>query len=360
MNSRERLRRCYYHEQLDRPGVYVRDSYPGDDPSYDRLKALINSRAELKHRWRPCWITDDTASLHNVEPQSDDYERHVTVLHTPRGDLKSMYLRSLKGQPGRQVECLLKTREDAQKYLSLPVETPKCDVSGFFEADRAIGTRGIAEAQMGLNPAGFVATLFGSEKFAIISATDRDIIHQLCQRQLDIIKARLEFLISSKVGPYFSMFGEEFLVPPLHGPTDFCDFNVKYDKPIIDLVHQVGGRFHIHSHGSIKRVFQGFIDMGADVLHPFEAPPMGDITAVEAKQLARGKICLEGNIQIAALYEATPDQVRQETRALIKDAFDDNQGLIICPTASPYLYGQGNVCFEQFRAMIETVLAWPD
>jgi len=40
---------------------------------------------------------------------------------------------------------------------------------------------------------------------------------------------------------------------------------------------------HVHCHGSIRKVFHGFVDMGADVLHPFELPPMGDITAAQGR-----------------------------------------------------------------------------
>ncbi len=84
---------------------------------------------------------------------------------------------------------------------------------------------------------------------------------------------------------------------------------------------------------------------------------MGDITARQAKEVVRGRLCLEGNIQIATMYERTPEQVRQETVALIADAFDDHRGLIVSPTASPYIRGAGEVCFPQYQAMIDTVLA---
>jgi hypothetical protein len=67
-------------------------------------------------------------------------------------------------------------------------------------------------------------------------------------------------------------------------------------------------------------------------------------------------MCLEGNIQIHRLYEAAPDEIREETERLIRDAFDDRKGLIVCPTASPYIRGQGEECFPQFKAMIDTVL----
>jgi hypothetical protein len=98
--------------------------------------------------------------------------------------------------------------------------------------------------------------------------------------------------------------------------------------------------------------------MGADVLHPFEPPPMGDITAAEAKSLARGRICLEGNIQINRMYEAPPDEIRAATDSLIREIWDDHRGLIVSPTASPYIRGQGEVCYPQYEAMINTVLNW--
>lgn len=210
-----------------------------------------------------------------------------------------------------------------------------------------MGEAGIADVSLGANPAGFTAKLFGSEAFALMSVTDRDILHALCERQLQIMMERLKHLLVCNVGPFFSMASEEFIAPPLHGPEDFDDFNVRYDQPLIDLIHEAGGRMHIHCHGSIKWVFQGFVDMGADVLHPFEAPPMGDITPAEAKKLARDRLCLEGNIQIHRMYEATPEEMCEEVEELIRVAFDDSKGLIVCPSASPYVHGQGEVCFPQ-------------
>jgi len=69
-------------------------------------------------------------------------------------------------------------------------------------------------------------------------------------------------------------------------------------------------------------------------------------------------LCLEGNIQIAHVYEHTPEQVREETEALIRATFDDHRGLIVSTTASPYIRGQGEACFEQYKAMIDTALEW--
>jgi hypothetical protein len=243
--------------------------------------------------------------------------------------------------------------DDAKKYLSLPMPAVRDDVANFFRLDREVGQRGIVDVSLGMNPGGFVAELFGSEIMAMMTVMDRDLVHELCKRQMTIMLKLADRLVAGGVGPFFSMLGEEYVAPPLHSPQDFFEFNVDYDSPIIERVHAAGGRMHVHSHGRLATVLDGFLQMGADVLHPIEAPPMGDLTARQAKERLRGRITIEGNIQIADMYEQTPEQVAQQSRDLIADAFDDHRGLILSPSASPYIYGGGPQCYEQFRAMIE-------
>lgn len=357
MDRRERLRRCYFHEEMDRPGVYSRTGFPGGDPTYDRLKAYLQEHAELKGGWGTGAVeTTHPETEVEVQPHSEDWERHVVTLHTPAGDLQRTSLVSLKGRPGLHETYLLKGREDAERYLSLPLPQLGGSVDGFFEADRGMGDRGIVSVGLGMNPAGTVAEMFGSERSAIMSITERDVLEAVCEREMTIMMNRLKYVLARGVGPYFGTAGEEYLVPPLHGPKDFWDFNVRYDKPLLDLVHEAGGRVHIHCHGSIRKVLHGFVEMGTDVLHPFEAPPLGDITPAQAKEAVRGRICIEGNIQIADMYESTPQDVREQTEALIRDCFDDRRGLIVSPTASPYIRGEGETCFPQYKAMIDAVL----
>ena len=358
MTRRERLRRCFFHEPTDRPAVYVRTGFPGHDPTYDELQALLAAHSELKRPWNTAAIESDDPTDRYREPAREDFERRVITLHTPAGDLRRTDLMSLKGLPGMEEEYFLKSREDAETYLSLPMPELAGDVDEYRALDAEMGDAGIVDAALGMNPGGFVADLFGSEAFAILSITDRDILHALCERRMQILLNRLEVLLDRGVGPYFSMLGEEYIVPPLHGPADFADFNIRYDRAIIERIHAAGGRIHVHCHGSIKTVLPGFVEAGVDVLHPFEAPPMGDVTPAEAAEMARGKLCLEGNLQIADMYESTPEDIAKQTAALIETCFDDNTGLIVCPTASPYVRGEGAQCFPMFKAMIDTVLNW--
>ncbi len=358
MTRRERLRRCYFNETLDRPAVYSRTGFPGGDPSYDRLKAYLREYSELKAWWSTSFVQAPYAVEQCTQPHSVDFRRHVAVLHTPKGDLRKSWLEGLRGQPGLSETYYIKDRADAEKYLSLPMPEIGGDVSSFFARDAEMGDRGIVDAGINSNPAGHVVGLCGSETFALMSLTDRDVLHALCERQQRIIMPMVKFLLAQKAGPFFGLEGQEYLTPPMHGPRDFDDFNVRYDKPIIDLIHDGGGRVHVHCHGSIKLVFGGFLAMGADVLHPFEGPPMTDLLPSQAKRLARGRLCLEGNIQINRMYDCPPEEIARETRDLIRDAFADRNGLIVSPTASPYIFGRGEDCFPQYKAMVDAVTAW--
>jgi len=357
MTRRERLRRCYFHEETDRPAVYSRAGFPPHDDSYDELKAYLRAHTELKSGWRPNWDDSSPGEI-RMEPHSSEFQRRIETIRTPKGNVERSWLMNLATGETIVETNLLKTVEDAEFFLSLPSSEPKADLSSFHPAVKQMGDAGIVEVGLGLNPAGFVAELFGSETFAVMSATDRHVLHALCEQRMKVMLDRLKCILDGGMGPFFSMLGQEYIVPPLHGPADFNDFNVRYDKPIVALIHNAGGRIHVHCHGSIKKVFQGFLDMGVDVLHPFEAPPMGDVASGEAKSLARGRICMEGNIQINRMYEARPAEIRAETLALIETCFDDKKGLIVSPTASPYIHGKGKTCFPQYKAMIDAVVGW--
>src|ERR1035437_5689861 len=99
LTSRERLRRCYCHEEQDRPGIYFRTNWPSD-PSYDPVKACVTAHTDLK-------ITVDLQSLDappptTVErrPHSEDFAAETPILHAPGGDLRSTTLVGLRLLPG--------------------------------------------------------------------------------------------------------------------------------------------------------------------------------------------------------------------------------------------------------------------
>ena len=68
-----------------------------------------------------------------------------------------------------------------ENYLSLPTPDLRCGVSGFFDAVVGVGDAGVVLADLG-QLAGYVSKLCGSETFALLSCTDRDIFHAMCER----------------------------------------------------------------------------------------------------------------------------------------------------------------------------------
>ena len=323
LTARERLRRLYFHEEMDRPAVIIRWWGFRDDRSYDPLFRLMTEQSD----WVEPWPAGNLVRGPDVPWAKEEGRRHV-----------------------------LRDADEAERYLELPEAEIGGDVSEYFRLRDQVGERGIVVATLLNNPGGHVSGLFGSEQCALLSVTHRDLLHRLAQRHQRTVLRLLDYLIERGVGPYFNLFGEEMIAPPLHGRQDFIDFNVRYDRAIAARIHEAGGRLNVHCHGRVKSVIDCFPELGADVFHCFEAPPMGDLTPAEAKAALRGKVALEGNIQIADLYEKSPDEIRTQTAALIRDCFDDRRGLAVSPTASPFMPGRGADCLRQYQAMVATVM----
>ena len=142
------MRRCFCHEELDRPAVFSRTGFPADDPTYDSLKALLAETTELKTIWNGC-LHGMPPMQELTEPHSEDFERHITLIQTPLGSLRSSKLVSLKGKPGMPETYFINNRDDAEKYLSIPEPDVGGAVDRFFELDREIDDSGIVDVSLG-------------------------------------------------------------------------------------------------------------------------------------------------------------------------------------------------------------------
>lgn len=358
LTSRERLDRCFRHKETDRPGIFIRGAdirNPRHD-SYRRLREFVVEKCDLKNI---IYLSQYVQTVHVIvdrEAYNDDFERQIITMHTPAGDLYESLLVGLRGNPGYKEKHFIESAEDVEKYMSLPEERILLKAGDLLDSDQKLGDRGITVIDLGLNPAGSVVELMGSENFAFWSIENRERLYTLMELEMSKLSRKIKQLENKKTGLYFQMLGEEYITPPLHGAKDFYDFNVRYDKPLIDLIHESGSFIHVHCHGPLKNVLHYFRDMGVDVLHPVEAPSMGDVTAREAKQVFKGKVCIEGNIQIGDMYGSNPEKLAEMASELIKDVYYDHEGLIVCPSASPYVPEMSEKAYQNYMALITTVL----
>ena len=84
---------------------------------------------------------------------------------------------------------------------------------------------------------------------------------------------------------------------------------MKYDKPLIRLIHDYGQYARIHAHGKVKTVLKYMMDMETDATDPVEAPISGDLTLAEAKEICGNRMVLFGNIQ-QDLETLPPERMR--------------------------------------------------
>ncbi|MHA1273350.1 MAG: uroporphyrinogen decarboxylase family protein [Promethearchaeota archaeon] len=92
-------------------------------------------------------------------------------------------------------------------------------------------------------------------------------------------------------------------------------------KPIlakhVEMVHDAGAKFLLHSCGNIGALFKDFTEIGIDGVESLK-PKVNDL--VDLKQKFGDRICLVGTIDDSdLLVNATPEQIKQSVTQSIKD-----------------------------------------
>ncbi|NLF30533.1 MAG: hypothetical protein GX591_06560 [Planctomycetes bacterium] len=369
MTSRERLVALLSGRPTDRIGLHVMGVRPWTDwwmagrhSSYAPVIRAVAEKADL-----PAAIGVETGFFDSaaevdlatsVEPVSGHprVEHRVTRLRTDGGELRQVYAVDKANPLPMPVEHFIKDPADVDRFLALPYLPPRPNLEPIAELDRRIGDRGIVMVSLGSDPVGQVHQLLGSELMAIWACEHRDLIHRLLgemlRRKLDVVAVLAASGLARRMPLCFMHVGAEAAVPPLHGPRDFRDFVTRYDAPLHEAIHAMGGFVRVHCHGSVGKVLNDFVTMGVDMLHPVEAPPMGDVTLPQAKRLAAGRMTVEGNIQIANVYEDPPDAFAALVERTIAEGKPGGR-FCLTPTASPYTVELSQRAVANYLAMID-------
>ena len=162
ITSYERLRKAFFHEEMDRPAVtMVSLELMPKDSSYDKLANYIESNWDLSRRGINSNNLETQYLVDTVtEKTPEGYERIIDTLHTPMGNLTATGVVNLPGQPALPETYFIKSIQDAEKYLSLPIPKPGGDITPYYINKKAMGNRGIVDVRIGENPAGFTSDLW--------------------------------------------------------------------------------------------------------------------------------------------------------------------------------------------------------
>ena len=173
MTPRERLISALNLEEVDRVPIFPygidpfnRKLWMYQYPSYEPLLNLVREKCDVMYGHKG-GLGIDAGVFLSATSQIKYWSRshrngEVTivkrVIETPKGPITSITVRR-EGFPPRVVKGWIETDEDLERFLSIPYEPPRPDLSFFFEEERRIGYR----AAMSLNapePIGVVAPLF--------------------------------------------------------------------------------------------------------------------------------------------------------------------------------------------------------
>ncbi len=363
MTSKERLLTAYRRGRPDRVPINVRGVRVHDrkwvesrHPSYRPLIEKVKASGDLIGGFGVStgWLltASDALALEHRTHELTDWVDHETIAHTPKGDLSYVYRTSKHEFSGLTRSFWVKNEADLAKFLSVPYVPIRPDLSGYPVAVETMGDRGLIMVGNS-DPIAYVHELLGSELLALWSVERRATIDMLVELFTGRLLDWYEYLIGRGVCGLFGFSGAEYIAPPLMAPSYFRDWVTKPMTAICSRIHAGGGLVHVHSHGPLSAVLEQFAEMGTDVLHPIEAPPMGDVRLADAKKRIGKGVCLEGNIQIGDLYAAEEQEIRDAVKRAIDEAADGG-GLVICPTASPFTPVLPEKTVRNYLAMIET------
>jgi Uroporphyrinogen decarboxylase (URO-D) len=338
VNVRERLLTALACKEPDRMPITLYGVYPhsvGDwrasRPSYRPLLDLAREETDPFCQWNL-----DQGTFYGRVPATtralEDGAFVERTVDTPLGPIRCVTNTSAATQWIKQF--YIQDDDDVRRFLSIPYDPVQPDMRLVRELDATVGERALLCTAL-LDGLGVVADLFTPEEFAIRCATQKRTIRWMIEKVSEQLFDYLGYLLEHGPQSLYIIGGPELATAPLLAPRYFDEFVMPFDGRLVEMIHQRGSWAAIHCHGRLDGVLERIADLGADALHPCEAPPMGDVPLAEVKRRVGRRICLIGNVQIGDVICSSRDEVAARVQEAVL-AGAAGGGFILSTTASPY------------------------
>lgn len=347
MTQSERILAALKGQPVDRTPVSLYEidgfgtRYSPDHPSYSRIREYVRENLDNMVMETPV-VPGPLGFLYT----GGDYDRvatrvhhegpdeiTVTTIETPLGPLTTTSRLNADTYTVWTTEHLVKNFDDVDRLLSLPYVPLKPDMTHFDAMKETVGSRGILMSDV-LDPIVMVSSVMSFNDYILLATLDRTKFRRLLDYFAERMHDWLDAALIAGCGPLFRIVGPELCTPPYMPPSDFREFIVEYDTPLIRKIQKAGCLARIHCHGNIAKVADMMLEMKPDALDPIEEPPGGDIIFAEAKRILGGEICLLGNIQESMFELKTPEEVVAEVRR-IRSIGEEGGRFVLMPTATP-------------------------
>ena len=317
------------------------DSWIRDYLEYVEILRYAEGKTDKMYFWAPLGSKPeifygvlDEDSIQEARWEDEKGSTYTrTIVKTPKGSVSATTRENKGFHTAWTIEPLCKSKEDAEKVLSLPYNPWRPSVESFFTLDKRLGGSGIV---LGDIPDALCLTvqLFGFAEFLKIYMKNKGIVMELMDFFHERIFTYLRHLLEEGVVTLYRIFGPEYATPPFLNPREFDRLVTSYDADLVDLLHRYKAFARIHSHGKVKSVLNSFRNMRIDAIDPLEPPPDGDVELKEARRILGNETTLLGNIEERLLEIGSRDDVERQVKKAMEEGASGGR-FILCPTAMP-------------------------
>lgn len=359
LTSRERLTRLFQGKEIDRIPIWLLAPYHKVD-YYADIYNLPCYRPIVERIEEYCDTFDrrnfDTGFCYSASPEivrtRETRRENGALIREEMVSCRDLVLtKSIStGPDGTKVKFFVEEIEDLRHILEMPYLPVEPDTSAYLAEKAELGERGLMMIDIG-DPLQPLYHLMSAENFSIFSVTEYDAILEFTDEMYRRVMSLYKFLLERNVGEVFFIVGAEFAGPPLVSPAKFNEMSARYVKGIVDLIRAYGKWSIVHYHGNLRRILGGMRAIDPDGLHTVEAPPIGDCTISQAREVLGEKTILIGNIQYEDLARREPEEIEAMVRAAVEEGKSGR--FILSPTAGPYEPEIGEKHIRNYLAFIE-------
>lgn len=360
LTGKERLTRLFKGQEIDRIPIWLQFPY-FVSPYYANIFEISSYKPILDDIYRYTEIIDrqlfDTGFAFSGHPDIRKELRHYkdnsfsvseTIISYKDVELKSTVKKSADSTV---IEPFIKKIEDLEKILQLPYLPPRPNLNEFLSKGNELGDRGLMGVDL-KDPLSVLHDLCDESEFTIYIHTEFEKVKVFLDILFERVFDAYTYLLENGVGPVYWISGAEFAVPPMVSPAYFDDLVTNYTKQLCELIRSYGCWSMIHCHGKISKVLSSLKQIGFDSIHPIEAPPMGDCTLTDARNIFGRDTILVGNIQLGDLWEKSEEEMEHIVKETLKEG---NTGrFILATTGGPSAPEINGTVVKNYLRIIET------
>lgn len=378
MNSKERVRLAFAHQEADRvPTLELTIDNPtaahvlgrptlcgfgGQVRGVLQNQALIEGTIAEYHRQR----VQDEIELW----QALDLDVYCQVAPVPREtivpeQLSSVTWRFIDPATGQWTITQYAPDSDAYDYVdsslrqgglpelarlteALEAQQPGLEEWDFEPVDRILDTLGRDRFLLGHADVEVGSTYDWAETFLIGLVKAPDLIHRYLDARLRRTLLHTEALLERGVDGMWGGFDWASKRGPIFSPHHFRQFVFPRLKQITDLCHRYGAPYIKHTDGNINSLLDDLVAAGVDAFQAIE--PRAGMDIAQLKRDYRERLVLIGNVDCSTVLVEGPEAaVRAQTEEIIR-AVAPGGGFVLSSSNSIH----PGVKPEYYLAMLET------